>query len=87
MNATQARSGALLEMQAKRLELLAARLEEVRRRLPHLSQLVWRGPAAIIYGVALEHLMTEFARAHQQLALAASASRRAAALVMATTNG
>ncbi len=85
MNGMQTANGTLLETQARRLEALAGRVEQARLRLPHRTDLMWRGPAAIVCGLALDHLATEFAIAQQQLLLAASASRRAAATVPAET--
>ncbi|MCU1414780.1 MAG: hypothetical protein JWN80_2120 [Microbacteriaceae bacterium] len=87
MDATLAASGTLLHTQARRLEVLAARLAEAQRRLPARFDLVWRGSASIVYWVALDRLISEFATAHQLLDTAASTSRRAAATVTAAANG
>jgi hypothetical protein len=76
-----------LEAQARRLQALAVRLEEERQRLPRRTDVVWRGPAAIMYLIALEGLVAQFAAAHQQLVTAATASRRAAATITAAAHG
>jgi hypothetical protein len=86
MNATPSAAAQLLDAQARRLQLVAARVEGARQRLPHPAEAVWRGPAALVYRLACESLAAQFDAAHRQLVSAVTASRRASAIVMAAAN-
>ncbi|MEO6943396.1 MAG: hypothetical protein ABI053_01635 [Lacisediminihabitans sp.] len=68
----------LLEVQARELSVVLARLTDARALLPRQSDTGWRGFAHFFYGIKLDELASELARLHEQLSSALRQTQRAA---------